>query len=115
VSVHGTLVEDEMRRFKGECVHFSFNKCPIYTRDSASSTNSHETDNSAYCTRTQGAQSWVLQTKFSQLSPLSRGAKVTPACQAKQAGTGFSLCSLAGRYDFSQLSPLSGLSWLRFV
>ncbi len=45
-----TLVEDKMRRFKGECAHFSFNKCPIYTHDSANaqfSTNSHETDNSA--------------------------------------------------------------------
>ncbi len=40
-----TLVEDTMRRFKGECAHFSFNKCPIYTDDGASakfSTNSHE-------------------------------------------------------------------------
>ncbi len=49
VSVNGTLVEDKMRGFKGECAHFSFNKCPIYTHDSASdkfSTNSHKTDNS---------------------------------------------------------------------
>ncbi len=37
VSVNGTLVEDKMRRFKGECAHFSFNKCLIYTHDSASS------------------------------------------------------------------------------
>jgi hypothetical protein len=38
-----------MRRFKGECENYSFNKCPIYTHDGASakfSTNSHETDNS---------------------------------------------------------------------
>ena len=38
-----------MFRFLGECEHFSFNKCPIYTHDGASakfSTNSHETDNS---------------------------------------------------------------------
>jgi hypothetical protein len=50
VSINDTLVEDKMRRFKGECPHFSFNKCPIYTHDGASakfSTNSHETDNSA--------------------------------------------------------------------
>ncbi len=49
MSVNGTLVEDKMRRFRGECVHFSFNKCPFYNDDSASvkfSTNSHETDNS---------------------------------------------------------------------
>ena len=50
MSVNGTLVEDKMRRIKGECAHFSFNKCPIYSHDGASakfSTNSHETDNSA--------------------------------------------------------------------
>ncbi len=49
MGVNGTLVEDKMRRFKGECAHLSFNKCPIYTHGSASakfSTNSHETDNS---------------------------------------------------------------------
>jgi hypothetical protein len=51
VSVNVTLVEDKMRGFKGECAHFSFNKCPIYTHDSASakfSTNSQEMDNSVY-------------------------------------------------------------------
>ncbi len=49
MSVNGTLVEDKMRRFKGECPHFSFNKCPIYIDDGASakfSTDSHETYNS---------------------------------------------------------------------
>ena len=49
--VNGTLVEDKMRRFKGECEHFSFNKCPIYTHDGASakfSPNSQEMDNSAW-------------------------------------------------------------------
>ncbi len=55
VRVNGTLVEDKVRRFKGECEHFSFNKCPIYTHDGASakfSTNSQEMDNSVgilYC------------------------------------------------------------------
>jgi hypothetical protein len=47
VSVNGTLVGD-MRRLKSECVHFSFNKCPIDTHDSTSaelSINS-QTDNS---------------------------------------------------------------------
>ncbi len=37
----------KMRRFKGECAHFSFNKCPRYIHDGASvkfSSNSHETD-----------------------------------------------------------------------
>jgi hypothetical protein len=51
VRVNGTLVEDKMRRFKGECEHFRFNKCPIYTHDGAGakfSTNSQEMDNSAY-------------------------------------------------------------------
>ncbi len=49
MSINGTLVEDKMRRFKGECPHFSFNKCPIYTHDGAGaklSTNSREADNS---------------------------------------------------------------------
>ncbi len=52
VSVYGTLVEDKMRRFKGECAYFSFSKCHLYTHDGANanfSTNSHETDNSV-CT-----------------------------------------------------------------
>jgi hypothetical protein len=47
--INGTLVEDKMRRFKGECAHFRFNKCLFYTYDGVSdkfSTNSQETDNS---------------------------------------------------------------------
>ncbi len=47
MSVNGTLVADKMLRIKGECAHFSFNKCFIYTHDGASakfSTNSHEAD-----------------------------------------------------------------------
>jgi hypothetical protein len=50
VRVNGTLVQDKMRRFTGECEHFSFNKCPIYTHDGASAkftTNTQEMDNSA--------------------------------------------------------------------
>ncbi len=59
--VNGTLVEDKMRRFKGECEHFLFNKCPIYTHDGASakftcSINSQEMDNSA-----EGIRAHVLQ------------------------------------------------------
>ncbi len=49
MSINGTLVEDKMRRFEGECAYFSSNTCLIYTHDGASakfSTNSHETDNS---------------------------------------------------------------------
>jgi hypothetical protein len=45
----GHQLLDKMRRFKGECEHFSFNKSPIYTHDCASakfSTNSQEMDNS---------------------------------------------------------------------
>jgi hypothetical protein len=52
LSVNGTLVEDKMRTFKGECPHFSFNKCPIYTHDGSSakySTNSHEKSRSRSC------------------------------------------------------------------
>jgi hypothetical protein len=47
MSLNGTLVEDTMRRFTGECTHFSFKKCLIYTYDCANvkfSTNSQETD-----------------------------------------------------------------------
>jgi hypothetical protein len=29
VGLSGTLVDDKMRTFKGECEHFSFNKSPI--------------------------------------------------------------------------------------
>ncbi len=50
MSVYGTLVEEKMRRFKGECAHFSFSKCHIYIHGDASanfSTNSHDKDNSA--------------------------------------------------------------------
>ncbi len=49
MSLYGTFAEDKNRGFKGECAHFSFNKCPIYTHDGASakfSTNSQETDSS---------------------------------------------------------------------
>jgi hypothetical protein len=35
VSVNGTLVEDKMRTFKGECACLSFDKCPVYTHDGA--------------------------------------------------------------------------------
>jgi hypothetical protein len=47
MSLNGALVEDKLRKFKGEGAHVSFKKCPIYTHDGASakfSTNSHETD-----------------------------------------------------------------------
>ncbi len=53
MNVNGTLVEDKMPRFKGECAYFSFKKCSIYTHDDARakfSTNSHETDNSVVLT-----------------------------------------------------------------
>ncbi len=56
VIINGTLVEDKMRGFKGECAHFSFNKHPIYTHEGASakfSTNSQETDNSV-CSQHSG-------------------------------------------------------------
>ncbi len=60
MSVYRTLVKDKMRRFKGECAHFSFSKCHIYTHDGASAkfiTNSHETDNSACSAWKVGASS----------------------------------------------------------
>jgi hypothetical protein len=47
VSEKGTLVEDKMRRFKGEYEHFSFNNCLIYCMYTHSS-NSLEKDNSVF-------------------------------------------------------------------
>ncbi len=47
MSVNGTFAEDKMRRFKGECAHFSLNNCSIYTHDGVSakfSINLHKTD-----------------------------------------------------------------------
>jgi hypothetical protein len=35
-NINGTLVEDKMRAFKGKCAHFSLNKGPFYTDESAS-------------------------------------------------------------------------------
>ncbi len=32
----GHLLNIKMRRFKGDCAHFSLKKCPIYTHDGAS-------------------------------------------------------------------------------
>jgi hypothetical protein len=60
VRVNGTLVEDKMRRFKGECEHFRFEKCPIYTHDGASakfSTNSQEMDNSVLYSHNRAKES----------------------------------------------------------
>ncbi len=71
MSVNGALVEDKMRRFKGQCAHFRFSKCPIYTHDGASakfSTNSQETDNSVVCSSAETSEkiniwlSWSSQT-----------------------------------------------------
>ncbi len=50
MGVDGTLVEEKMRRFEGECAHFGYNRCPLCTHDGAGAkfgTDSHETDNSA--------------------------------------------------------------------
>ncbi len=47
MSVNETHVEAKMCTCTLESTHFIFNKCPIYTHDSANakfSTNSHETD-----------------------------------------------------------------------
>ncbi len=63
VSVNGTLVENKIGRFQGECAHFIFNKCPTYINDGASakfSINSHETDNSVH-QPLPGLWSWSWQ------------------------------------------------------
>ncbi len=52
-----------MRRFKGECEHSSFNKCPIYTDDGTSykyNTKSHETDNSVECYLRPIGEAWLF-------------------------------------------------------
>ncbi len=65
-----TLIDDNMRRFKGEFAHFIFNKCIIYTHDGASakfSTNSHETDNSELCSsRGEGQKQQLPSQGFNQ-------------------------------------------------
>ncbi len=85
VRVNGTLVEDKMRRFKGECEHFRFNKCPIYTHDGAGaklSTNSQEMDNSAmglsplyFCVYNVGWKLFVIRFLPIVYGPSPRHAK----------------------------------------
>jgi hypothetical protein len=82
VSVNGTLVEHKMRRFKGECAHFVFNKYPIYTHDGASakfSTNSHETDYSValfflFTCEIKG-DLWVLCT-YKEIAGKNKGSNI---------------------------------------
>jgi hypothetical protein len=65
----GHLLKIKCVRFKGEGAHFSFNKCPIYTHDSASakiSTNSYETDNSDACSTSLGTQAEEKRTGYFQ-------------------------------------------------
>ncbi len=55
----------------GECAHFSFNKCPIYTHDDASakfSTKSHKSDNSA-----PAHVAWRVGTKSKVVVPARQG------------------------------------------
>ncbi len=50
-----------MRTFKGECAHFSFNKCPMYTHDGACakfSANWPETDYSVERGTPKGKKTW---------------------------------------------------------
>ncbi len=81
VSVNGTFVEAKMctLSFTLESTHFIFNKCPIYTHDGASakfSTNSHETDYSAYHMLSQGPlsckflafQKWFQPTVITEIT-----------------------------------------------
>ncbi len=73
MSVNGTLVEDKIRIFKGECAHFSFNKCPIYIHDGASakfSTNSHVTDNSVVAEFMLHKYKRTIKSKFSASNTL---------------------------------------------
>jgi hypothetical protein len=61
VSVNGTLVEDNMRWFKGECAHFSFNKYPIYTLNGASAKFSTKTHTKRKTVWTSDRR-WIITT-----------------------------------------------------
>jgi hypothetical protein len=103
MSVNGTLVEDKMCRFKGECSHFSFNKCPIYTHDGARakfSTNSHETDNSAWCNVRQKSAIATLCVLY--------GSKRSGACCPAYTVYPNGQCSMPGKLSMqlSQSLPL---------
>ncbi len=72
VSVKRTHIEEKMRRFKGECAHFSFNKCPVYTHDGAIakfSTNSHKTNNSVVLSASSARAQYIC---FKPLGPFFR-------------------------------------------
>ncbi len=60
MSVNGTLVEDKMRRFKGECAHFTLDSSsvPFTLTTVPFSTNSHETDYSAWAVG-EGCVPWT--------------------------------------------------------
>ncbi len=50
MSVNGTLVEDKIRIFKGECAHLSSTSVPHDGASDKFSTDPHETDNSVMFT-----------------------------------------------------------------
>jgi hypothetical protein len=98
VSVNGTLIEDNMRRFKGEFAHFSFNKCLIYTHDGASakfSTNSQEADNSVvFNSRDFSSVHWNrkaiwtfnINTQLLKITPHSENYKYIRKAEPKAKG-----------------------------
>ncbi len=99
MSVNGTIVEEKMRRFKGQCAHFSFNKCPIYTHDGASakfSSNSQETATSAGSRTTNLTLRAVLQPASGYDSNSSQAVRV---CSRRKT---------AGSTQFQGLPSLSG-------
>jgi hypothetical protein len=108
-----------MRRFKGECAHSIFNRCPIYAHDGASakfSTNSHKTDYSA-----GGPKHTDPDLDFQQLvnGPLRkeeaffltfrRSSRTSYRCRARRTRT-------PGPTSFSSSSPRwAGTSWWFFI
>ncbi len=48
VGLNGTLAEAEIRTWDTQCAYFSFNKCSIKTRDSASAKFSNNWDETEY-------------------------------------------------------------------
>ncbi len=108
VSVNGTLVEDKMRRFKGECAHFCFNNCFIYTHDGASakfSTNSHETDNSVPTSSSLNYS--IFKILLSILSSCFSGWSRGFPPQEKKVGKSKVLVLPAGIPNFRQTIKLS--------
>jgi hypothetical protein len=76
-SVNGTLVEDKMRRFKGQCAHISFNKCPpIYTHDGASAKFSNTVTHMKRKTVQEGLEKNYIDSGYLRMSKIEEEKKI---------------------------------------